>query len=326
MKLLSADIGATNARFALFVDGHHMASCVLASAELQHQADESGVVVVLKALNILQQEADISGIQGACLAVAGPVSNGIAKLTHRKLQFIDKELLGYFGYPFTVVNDLYATALGLDLLDSSTLVQIGTDQEQEVGGNRGVVAVGTGLGMSIVTGSNSQSEVVLPTEGGHMPVAATNALEKELVTAAEARVDTVTYEYFLSGPGLVNLYIAMCAVWGSKAEELSPEDVSERGLQFEPVCHKTLETFAGFLGTAASILGLMALPVGGIFIGGTVGLVLRTILEEEHFRRSFVGRGIQQELLKGVPTWLVTDTHVGILGAAQCAREMKTTV
>ena len=318
MKILAADIGGTNARFAVFVDGRCVVSLVFSSTNSRFKGERSGALIILKGLKKLGEEVNVSGIQAACIAVAGPVSDGFAKLTNVKLQFIASELTTQFGYPFTLINDLHAMGLGLDRLGSETLVQIGSGQSAKSGGHRSVVAVGTGLGMSIVTGYR-KNLVVIPTEGGHMPVAAVNPFEKELVTAAEARTDAVTYEYFVSGPGLVNLYDAVCDVWGAKSEALTPEAVSERGLEFDPVCHKTLETFVGFLGTATSILGLMALPTGGVFIGGIIGIVLRPILEAGNFRRHFEGDGIQQEVLKDVPTWLVSDTDFGILGAAQCA-------
>ena len=61
------------------------------------------------------------------------------------------------------------------------------------------------------------------------------------------------WETVLSGPGLVNVYRAVSSIWGSKAEALSPAEISTAGMAMsDPVCHQTLETFAGLLGSAAA--------------------------------------------------------------------------
>ena len=61
---------------------------------------------------------------------------------------------------------------------------------------------------------------------------------------------------------------------GSAAEDLSPAQISAAGVQMaDPVCHQTLETFAGLLGSAAANFALMVGARGGVYLGG--GLVAK---------------------------------------------------
>ena len=96
---------------------------------------------------------------------------------------------------------------------------------------------------------------VLASEGGHVDLAPGSFLEAELWSVLAQQHQHVCWETALSGPGLVNLYRAISGIWGSAAEDLSPAQISAAGVQMaDPVCHQTLETFAGLLGSAAANL------------------------------------------------------------------------
>ena len=74
----------------------------------------------------------------------------------------------------------------------------------------------------------------------------------------------------LSGPGIVNLYQAMSSVWGIESEPKTAEEIVHEGLSAEPLCHQTLETFAGLLGGAAGNLALTVGARGGVYISGGI--------------------------------------------------------
>ena len=62
-------------------------------------------------------------------------------------------------------------------------------------------------------------------------------------------------ERVASGPGLVNLQLAVAEIRGAAVERLSPEEVSARGAAgADTICSEAIRRFAGALGSAAGDL------------------------------------------------------------------------
>ena len=96
----------------------------------------------------------------------------------------------------------------------------------------------------------------------------------------------------VSGCGFANLYRAISGIWGSTAEDLSPAEISAAGVQMaDPVCHQTLETFAGLLGSAAANFALTVGARGGVYLGGGLVAKLADFLQSSPLRRRFDERG-----------------------------------
>ena len=317
MRVLAADVGGTHARVAVYDDAEPIAQFVVATKDFE---SATGTELLAHALETMRAETGIpaASIAGACLAVAGPVNDGRVSLTNVALEFSVVALERTFGFPVALVNDLVGFGSGIATLAEGDSTAIGRSVgDADADAPRAVVVAGTGLGMSVLIREGNDWQV-LASEGGHAAVAATDAFERELVAAAQELVPVVTYEHFLAGPGLVNLYRAMCRVWGSQPQVLQPEEITRRGLELaDPVCHKTLEAYAGFLGTASGTLALMCLAQGGVYLGGSVLNALSPVLADGAFRRCFLGTGLQAELLARAPTRLVTADSVGLAGAAR---------
>ena len=72
-------------------------------------------------------------------------------------------------------------------------------------GNAAVISPGTGLGEAGLYWDGVK-HCPFASEGGHAEFGPRNELEIELVNYLEDRLDRVSYESVLSGPGLVNIY------------------------------------------------------------------------------------------------------------------------
>ena len=131
------------------------------------------------------------------------------------------------------------------------------------------------------------------------------------------RFDFVGWETVLSGPGLVNLYGAMCEVWGCAPEVDAPSEITSRALSVaDPVCHQTLEVFCNLLGTAAGGLALTVCATGGVYLAGGILPQLSDFLAHSQFRRRFEARGPMSAYVKAIPTRLVLEPELGLIGAA----------
>lgn len=304
---LVADIGGTHARFALAdAQGQLARSVVLATQEMG-----SAHELVTRALTMLEVETP----KRICLAVAGPIRDGRARITNHGAVFDSTELSRQLSASVLLVNDFVALAHSVPYLRS--LRQIGGDASTTEQGVKALIGPGSGCGMATLLHVAGQYRV-FPSEGGHADLAITNALEAELWIALSRRVPHVCWEAVLSGPGLVNLYSALCEVWGVDASDLTAAQISAAGVDVaDPICHQTLELFFGFLGTAAGSLAVTTLATGGVYIGGGIVPRLEEFAIGSPLRRRFDERGMLSEVVRQIPLYLVLDEMPGLAGAAR---------
>ena len=303
--ILAGDIGGTNVRF-----GCYAAHECLGTVELQTGDYASGEDMLRAALHVL----GCGTPEVCCLAVAGPVFGDVARLTNAAVGFSRQTVVEAIGAAHVVlVNDLVALGTGVAALPESRFERLGG--EPGVCGAKGVVAAGTGLGMGIVVNGEC-----LPSEGGHARVAPSGAFERELLAVTESEAEengvVVAWEHYLSGRGMVTLYRAVSTVWGVGPESLAAHEITRRGLAgTDPICHTTLETWAGLLATASGGLAVTALALGGIYIAGGMPCAIAELLRSRLFRRRFEDAAWAADFLRRVPLYLVEDPLAGLAGA-----------
>lgn len=311
---LAGDVGGTHARMGLFDGPNCVQRTTLDMAKLR-----SGEELTEAALAELGQPQ----VEGACIAVAGPVLVEKAHLTNHSMSFSGAALRRALGtQSVALVNDLVAmgTAVAHGLADEAE--RFGGDSPTPPDATRCVVAAGTGLGMGIIVDGRC-----LPSEGGHVRVAPAGAFERELVAYTEATLEeaqgVVAWEHYLSGRGLVNLYQAVCHVWDMPPARLSPEEIAARGLEVaDPTCHTTIETWVGMLGSAAGSLAVATMALGGVWLAGAVPGALKPMLADRTFRRSFEAAAWAADFLPTIPVHLIEDDHTGLMGAGLIAAKL----
>lgn len=300
--ILAGDIGGTNARFGCYSGGER-----IGVAELDADAFEDGEALLAAAVAELGSDT----VDACCLAVAGPVFGDEAKLTNVDLAFSRRGIETATGAAsVALVNDMVALGSAVGGLPDDRFELL---SGKPGSGVKSVLAAGTGLGMVIVADGRC-----LPSEGGHARVSPVGAFERELVAFTESEVEggIVAWEHYLSGRGVGALYRAVCAVWGAKPESLTAEEITRRGLDLaDPVCHTTVETWAGLLATAAGGLAVTSLSTGGVYVGGSIPLVVVELLRGGLFRRRFEDAAWAADYLKEVRIHLITDPLAGLDGA-----------
>jgi len=312
-RFLVADVGATHSRFAL-ADGQLLVSRVLRLPTLDHDEAETLIAAARDGLGF-----DL--LSGCCIAMAGPVQNGRGTITNATLELDCDDLSARLGCPSAVVNDFFALARAVPELKH--LQQIGGGESAD--GVRALLGPGSGLGMSVLipAGQVNSPVVVLASEGGHADMAPGSPLEMEVLQILGNRLPHVSWESVLSGPGLVNLYAAVCTVWGAKPETVTAEWITAKGVNVdEPICHQVLELFFSFLGAAAGNLALTVCAEGGVYIGG--GIVPAIVRANVDFaaasplRRRFEERGALADYAARIPLYVILDEDPGLLGALAC--------
>ncbi len=307
---LIADIGGTNARFALSEsDGAVRDAVVLACGDFPDLA--------AAAQAFLAQAAPPAPPKRAAMAVASPVTGDHVDMTNHPWSFsIDDVRRRLDLDDLRVINDFTAIALAIPHLAEEDRFQVGGG-EAAPGAPIAVLGPGTGLGVSAVIPAGD-GWVPLATEGGHVTMAP--ATEREgAVLAHLRRSGHVSAERVLSGAGLVNLYGAVRALDGETADgDLTPADVTERALDGScPFAAEALDMFCAMLGTVASNLCLSLGARGGVYVAGGIVPRLGAAFADSGFRRRFEDKGRFSDYLAAVPTFVLTRELPAFVGLSR---------
>ncbi len=303
-----ADIGATNARFAVLGSG----PLELDRIECFPCADHAGLE---DALRTYMAEHDLEAVSEVCLAVAAPVEHDVLSLPNNHWSFSRHELEGRLGAPVAVINDFTAQALGIDALGPEDIQWLGAPRPTGVG-TRTVLGPGTGLGVAIRTPGGE----ILGSEGGHVSFAPTNAHEIEILRILLDRYGRVSAERLLSGPGLENLYQAnrQIHLGGVRPDAGVPraEEIARMAAADEPIAQRSVRDFLDILAAVAGDMALVTWATGGVYLSGGVVRKLSRFLDGERFRSRFQAKGRFEGFCSRVPLAWISHGHPGLLGCA----------
>ena len=313
---LLADVGGTNARFALEPGpGRFEAIEVLACNEHATLADAVRAYLALPQVAALH-----GGIRHAAIAIANPVVGDQVRMTNHHWAFSIEALRQECGFDtLLVVNDFSALARSLPHLGG---------QKRQVGGGApvadaplGLLGAGTGLGVSgLIPAAGNWT--ALRSEGGHVSFSPVNELEVAILQFAWREFGHVSSERLLSGAGVELIYRALGERAGRPGESLGAPEISRRALAGEcALCDEVLETFCGMLGTAAGNLAITLGAQGGVYIGGGIVPRLGERFMASSFRSRFEQRGRFTGYMAQIPTYVITADYPAFLGVSAILSE-----
>ncbi|MBT8403710.1 MAG: glucokinase [Gemmatimonadetes bacterium] len=310
--VLIADIGGTNARFALVGDTPRDLRGIEVLACADFEGIEDGIARYL-------ERQGVDRIVEACLAVAGPVHEDQVDLPNSHWDFTRSGLRAHLDAPLTILNDFTAQALAIDVLDPDDEVEwIGEPRPRE-GGVRTVIGPGTGLGVAIQT---PRGEVV-PSEGGHIHFAPTDNHEIELLRLLIPRYRRVSVERLVSGPGLENLFWANLHLDPGPGDMPGPNRSAKEVVNLahggNPTALQAIEDFFDVLAAFCGDMALTSWATGGIYLSGGMMHRLRPFLDPERFRARFEDKGRFTRFCETVAVGWIKVDHPGLLGCAAAA-------
>jgi glucokinase len=295
-----ADIGATNSRCALLDDkGRVLEPEVFVNAAFK------GLSGLIDAY--LDHRRASERPKRAALAIAAPIVDDEVRMSNIAWRFSQRELKDHLRLSrVLVLNDFAAIAWALPQLGPPDLKQVGGGTR----GARGAVAAlgpGSGLGVSALIPAGDGWAAVTG-EGGHVTLAASTREEADVIELMRADIGHCSAERALSGPGLVNLYVALAKLAERGEPTVTPEDVTALAKQGEPLARKTLAMFFALLGGVAGNLALTVGARGGVYIaGGIVPRLLDELLRSE-FRARFEAKGRYRSYMEAIPTYVITES------------------
>jgi glucokinase len=309
---LIADVGATNARFAVVspeggLQRPRVLSCedfpTLHGAIAAYLEDELPLT-------------DVRQLEVAALAIAGPVTGDQVALTNHPWSFSIEQLRGHLALErLHVLNDFAAVAAAMPHLDP--------DERAQVGGGAplaetpiGVLGPGSGLGVGGVI-PTATGWMPLPGEGGHATMAPANSRESAVLDRMRAHYDHVSAERILSGPGLVDLYNTLTEIDGVPAISYTAPQITNTAVcDSDSYCREAVDMFCAMLGTVAGNLALTLGSRGGVYVAGGIVPKLGTRFTGSSFRERFEAKGRLRPYLAQIPTYVVTHPFPAFLGLA----------
>jgi glucokinase len=311
---LVADIGGTHARFGLIsAENQQTAGFRIHSEDKFLCAEHSKLEDVLAAY--LESIGKPSLTYGS-IAVAAPVWHDEVRMTNLDWSFSISDMQRQFGFrQLEVINDASAGVLATTQLSESEIEQVKPGTAHTCASRVNVIP-GTGFGIGAAYQFGTRWMPVQG-EGGHIGLAAVEPEEHEVLKQISSVHGRATPENTLSGPGMLNLYQALCAVRDVRPLEVSPREMTELGMDAgDELCTQALNMYCHLLGSLAGDFALVFGAHGGVYLSGKILQKLGTGLLKSGFNGRFSGKGSMSHEVRDIPVHLVTRDHPGLLGAA----------
>lgn len=304
---LVADIGGTNARFAIADPVSIVGEPVVLKCDEYQSLDAA----YEHAVAMLGQEHVVR----ACFGVAAPVLGDEVAITNGSWSFSVSDLRKRLGLQeLVVVNDLAAQSLGLLGLHDTMLKQVGSGTPSP-GACQALIGAGTGLGVSCVVESGSSMPIVMAGEGGYIGLPIQKEREIALWHALRKQYGRVSAERVLSGSGLVEVCKTLSDLDGLTPVELTSQEIvldAERNPT--SLSREAVDLFLALLGDVAGNIALTVGALGGVFLSGNLLVNLRNMIDQSQFRARFEDKGRGRPFVSRIPSYLVLDSHIALRG------------
>ncbi|MGY9048097.1 MAG: glucokinase [Rhodobacterales bacterium] len=303
-----ADIGGTNTRVAM------TRGTVVQTDTIRRyrNADHTGLSEVLvHYLGALGATPD-----AACVAMAGPVLNGVGRLTNIDWT-VDRDMIAAATGAKTVgvLNDLQAQGHALDHLTDDNLTCLMPGAPASAHAAKLVIGVGTGMNAAPVFRLGGQT-LVPPSESGHITLPLQTEEELRLMTFIARQHGMPGVEDVLSGRGFERVYAWLCEEDGGAAPLDANAIMQAVEAGTDPRAIRAIGVFTRMLGRVAGNLALINLPFGGIYLIGGVARHFGPHLLAQGFAEAFRDKGRFAGFMDQFPVHLVTDDFAALTGSA----------
>lgn len=313
---VAADVGGTNARIALVqAEGEHIE---ILDYRRYPCSQYPSLTAILSDFTGRQLDAGQprAAFERMAIASAGVVLDGEVINSNLPWRISLQDLRDTLGlHDLHVINDFAAAAHGTQRLDPADSRLLTPGVAVAEAGPALVVGPGTGLGAAVCI-PYPRGTVVLPTEAGMTAFAPGTEREVEILRWMQRHgTRHVSTEQLVSGPGLVNLYQALCELEATRPLLRAPAAISEAARVGDPTALEAVRTFCALLG---SVIGDLAVVSGArmVHVAGGIAPQLVDFIPRSDFHARLVDKGAMRAVLERVPVRLIENERLGALGAA----------
>jgi len=321
--ILAGDIGGTHTRLAFLEGTAERLQPV--QTEVFSSPQFSGLAELVRKFLGEHPQA----VEAACFGLPGAVVNGRVETTNLPWVVDTRQMEADLKISsITLINDLFANAHGIALLEESDFVVLNPGVPSGTG-NRALISAGTGLGEAGLYADGRGDYHPFASEGGHADFAPRTDLEIDLLRYMMGRFEHVSYERVLSGPGLHNIYQFLRETGRGEepawlADQIAQGDpsaaISKSALEgTSAICVQALDVFVSVYGAETGNLALKMLATGGMYVGGGIAPKIIRKLSSTTFMKAFTAKGRSGGLLKDIPVRVITNDKTALLGAGRVA-------
>jgi glucokinase len=321
MKLLVADIGGTNARFAYKDD----VSNELSNFSYLKCTDFENIFDAIK----YYQEENNLHIKNMSIAVASTTKHDAIKFTNNHWNFKQSEVFEYFKLDKLIfINDFVAQSLCFSTFYKDLTIDPSLNNKTALNYNLDIVrpgipiikapllVTGPGTGLGVCTLLNLDgSSIAIEGEGGHSSFAPNSDIEVELLQFLRKKYDHVSNERIVSGSGIEEIFKFILSRQGKQSSEMKAPEIGKRALLGEQDALNSVKLMFSILGTIVSSVILINGAQGGVILSGGITPKLHRIFKESNFEKNLLNKGRRYNYIKDVPIWLTKDNNNGLKGA-----------
>lgn len=312
-EIIVADIGGTNARFAIA----KVENGKVLSIDNENILKTADYATLQLAWDAFGQKLGRPLPKAASMAIACPIRGDILKFSNspwiiRPALLADQLHLD----KLILINDFEAVAHAAAHCGNDYLKHIcGPKRKEAPTGVTSLVGPGTGLGVASLMFVDDAYHVI-PSEGGHITYAPCDNIDMSILRYLKQHYRRVSAERIISGPGLGNIYDALAASAGLPVSHHSDSNLWDAALKgTDHLASAALERFCLNFGTFCADVALMQLS-NRVVISGGIGQLLADYLPQSGFGERFVDKGRFERMLAQVHVELLTYPQPGLLGAA----------
>ena len=309
--ILVADIGGTNARFALAEPGD--AGPVVRNAQTFRAEDFETIRDAADAYF----ESVGEKARRACFAVAAPVGEAEITFTNSHWTFRPVEIEQSLELDrLRIINDFYALAAGVGHIPNDGFVAVKAG-DADPSAPMLVIGPGTGLGQALIVPTPTAGAVIVSTEGGHVSFAPRDETEIAVMKFIAREHPRVSVERLLSGRGLVNIHRALCAIEGAQRVSLQANEITKAAIdESYPIAIKAVDMFCSVLGAVTGDAVLSTGARGGVVLGGGILPKIKDVFLNSDFEQKFLNKGRMRGYVETVPIKLIVAEGAALYGAA----------
>ena len=318
-ELVVADIGGTNARFAI--------ASVAAAGTIDIGEPivlgTSDYVSLQTAWDEYERRAGRVLPRAAAFSIAAPITGQVLRMTNNSWVIDTAALDRQLGLDrATVLNDFGAVAHAAARAPEDAFEHIcGPARPLPAEGTVSVVGPGTGLGVAYFRRDRGGAIHVQATEGGHIEFGPVDTVDDAILARLRAHYGHVSTERVVAGPGIVDIHAALAGIEHRDLQAVADAEtwqrtIWQRGIAGEDaLCAAAVERACMILG---SVAGGYALAHGatGLVLAGGIAARLRDMLPRSGFPGRFIYKGRYEQIMADIPVKLITLPQPGLYGAA----------
>lgn len=317
LPTIVADIGGTNTRVALARDGEVAADTIRRFANARHP----GIGEVLRTY---LREAGEANCAAACVAVAGPVEGGTARLTNLDWTIDEGGVAeATRAARVAVINDLQAQGHALFHLAPESL-RPAVPARQTSGRSRTVrLVVGVGTGFNAAPVHDTPAGIVVAaSECGHASMPVRSEADLSLMRFVERTHGFADVEDVLSGRGVEAVFAWQAHEAGRDERHEAAKIMAAIAEGGDAVAEAAGRTFVRLLGTVVGDLALSYLPFAGVYLIGGVARAFAPHFDRFGFAEAMHDKGRFSDFAREFPVFVIEDDYAALTG---CARYFRAT-